>query len=493
MKKHRDTLKKFAFLRFYLKYIVVAGVTFLSWNYFSPLFVVSLYFLFDIVYKSQKTSFKNFFFQYLFYTIAFHLGTVFWMFQIQDGAIAIFLSLLYYLLPFFTYFLFNKYVAKSVFVFIPIYVLFELFIDNIDFSFPWLIIGNSLSNSNYLPQIYEYTGNIGGSMIFLLITYLLYFYRNIISILFVFLLFSWLYLYGYYCLESDLRENKNIQYTEEWLLFNPENYIKKYKYIHNNDLFFYLKDEIKSNCYDKVFIPELAFKSIHFKNFKNSLLFDYFQEISIENNTEFYFGASGVLKKGILSNTFVYLDKDTFNIRAKEKLVPFSEYTPVFLKSVLNKYVSFGFFYSNEWKEFKNIKKELHLICYEIVYSSYINENIDNVNLIVLLSSEQFLNNSYFGKIQYNNIIKLRAIETRKPIIKSSNSGDNIFIDRNGIIKNNCTQEFCSFTINKEKIKPYHDTFYSKYITKSNFYLVLNLFFVFSATINNFLRRFLKN
>jgi len=270
------------------------------------------------------------------------------------------------------YLLFNKYVTKSVFVFVPIYVLFELFIDTMNFSFPWLILGNCLSNSDYLPQIYEYTGSIGGSMILLSVAYLLYFYRNNVSLLFTLSLFCFLYTYGYYCVYSDLKENKNVGDTEKWLLFNPENYIKKYKYIYNNDLFFYLKDEIKSNCYDKVFIPESTFKSIYFKNFENSLLFDYFRKISIENNTEFYFGASGVLKKGILSNVFVYLDKNTVQVRAKEKLVPFSEYTPTFLRSFLNKYVSFDLLCDNDWKNFKNKKRELHLVCYEIAYSSFV-------------------------------------------------------------------------------------------------------------------------
>jgi|GEM_PF-674907 len=485
MKKHRNTKNNFVFLCFFIKYLVLAGVVFLSWNYFSPLFVVCLYFLFDIVHKSQKSSLKNFFFYYLSYIIAFHLGAVFWMFYIQDGAIAIFISLLYYLLPFFVYFLYNKYITKSVFVFIPIYVLFELFIDNINFSFPWLIIGNCLANSDYLPQIYEYTGNIGGSIVLLLIAYLLYFHKNIIYVLLTLLLFCFLYIYGYYYFRSDLRENKNIdiQDTEKWLLFNPENYIKKYKYIHNNDLFFYLKEDIKNNCYDKIFIPELTFKSIHFKNFKNSLLFDYFREISIENNTKFYFGASGVLKKGILSNTFVYLDKDTVQVRAKEKLVPFSEYTPIFLRSFLKKYISFDFFISNDWKNFKNEKRELNLICYEIAYSTFVSKSIENVDLIVLLSSEQFLNNSYFGKRQYDNIIRLRAIETRKPIIKASNSGKNIFINQNGAIKNSCEQEFCNFIINKKEIKSYYYTFYSRYIAKKYVYFYFSLIFIAVITL----------
>jgi len=109
-----------------------------------------------------------------------------------------------------------------------------------------------------------------------------------------------------------------------------------------------------------------------------------------------------------------------------------------------------------------------------------------------LLSSEQFLNNSYFGKIQYNNIIRLRAIEIRKPIVKSSCFGENIFIDKNGVVKNFCLQEFCSFTINKEEIKSNTNTFYSEYITKGNIYLILNLLFVFRITINNFSRKLLN-
>jgi len=112
----RKNVRYLTFFLFCLKYLVITGIVFLSWNYFSPFFVIVLYFLFDIINKYHKNSFKNFFFHYLLYIVAFHLGVVFWMFWVEDGIIAIFISLLYYLLPFFVYLLFNRYVTNILFV-----------------------------------------------------------------------------------------------------------------------------------------------------------------------------------------------------------------------------------------------------------------------------------------------------------------------------------------------------------------------------------------
>ncbi|WP_019039200.1 hypothetical protein [Psychroflexus tropicus] len=51
-----------------------------------------------------------------------------------------------------------------------------------------------------------------------------------------------------------------------------------------------------------------------------------------------------------------------------------------------------------------------------------------------LLSSEKFFNNTIWGARQYNNILKLRCIENKMPMIKSSNYGSSIMIDSKGNI-----------------------------------------------------------
>ena len=72
---------------------------------------------------------------------------------------------------------------------------------------------------------------------------------------------------------------------------------------------------------------------------------------------------------------------------------------------------------------------------------------------------------------QYNNLIRLRAIENRKPIIKSSNAGDSFFVDKFGIITKSCKGEFCTFSIDKNKINNSNNSFYSNYIVKFSIYL----------------------
>lgn len=62
-----------------------------------------------------------------------------------------------------------------------------------------------------------------------------------------------------------------------------------------------------------------------------------------------------------------------------------------------------------------------------------------------LLSSEKFFNNSTWGKIQYNNILKLRCIENKTPLIKSSNYGNSFVISSKGKVLFKSNNEFNIF------------------------------------------------
>ncbi len=55
-------------------------------------------------------------------------------------------------------------------------------------------------------------------------------------------------------------------------------------------------------------------------------------------------------------------------------------------------------------------------------------------NAFDILSIDFFMNNSYYGRKQYDNIIRLRAIESNKPVLKVSNGGKSYYIDGRGSI-----------------------------------------------------------
>jgi apolipoprotein N-acyltransferase len=465
---------------FSLFVIINSLLVFISWNYFGIGIFIYVCFLIDSINKTVNLGFKDYFFNILTFILIYHFGILFWMFNIKFGIIGFIISLIYYTIPFCIFFIFNKYFKKKLFIFIPIYLLFELFLDSVSFSFPWIIIGNSLSNSAFAPQIYEYIGSLGGSFLILTTAYFIVKINNIwYKLLIILFITIFLYSYGYYSTNSNTEDESDEKY--KYLFFDPDNYENKNKYFDNNDIIYYLKKKTQHNKYEKIFIPELTLKSISFNNFEKSLLSDYIKDICNNCDSKLYFGSSGVIQKGLLSNIFVYSDGINTKFKVKEKLVPYSEYTPKFLRNILNRNISFDYIENESFKKQNN--NELYLICYEVVFSNYISKNIDKSNRIILLTSEKFFNNSYFGMKQYNDLIRLRAIENRKPIIKSSNAGTSFFVDKFGFIIKSCKGELCSFSISKKNVSNSNSSFYSSFIVKYSIYFYFNLLLIFFITI----------
>jgi apolipoprotein N-acyltransferase len=169
-----------------------------------------------------------------------------------------------------------------------------------------------------------------------------------------------------------------------------------------------------------------------------------------------------------LSNSAVLLD-DTGKasyIYDKIHLVPFGEYVP--LQKVLffiNKLVvgigdyTRGTHYIKAMTPYGNFGT---LICYEIVFPGLVRKFFSNGGDFMV----NITNDAWFGKTtgpyQHFSMAVFRAVENRKPVIRSANTGISGFIDSNGriISKTGLFQR----TILTEVIKTdSHRSFYSKY------------------------------
>jgi apolipoprotein N-acyltransferase len=101
------------------------------------------------------------------------------------------------------------------------------------------------------------------------------------------------------------------------------------------------------------------------------------------------------------------------------------------------------------------------LVCYESIFSIFTSKKAFNSNFIILATSEEFMNNSYFGRKQYLNIVKLRAIENGRYILKCSNQGISCVINEKGRIVKTITKE-----IENSKIQRINkNTFYQKILS----------------------------
>lgn len=137
-------------------------------------------------------------------------------------------------------------------------------------------------------------------------------------------------------------------------------------------------------------------------------------------------------------NTAAFFDADTtIQLYHKAKLVPGVETLPSFLNFMGRWFENFGGISGtlgrdSERKVFipwDNHFKAAPIICYESIYSDYITEYVrKGANILTIITNDGWWGNTP-GYKQHMNYARLRAIETRKWIARSANTGISCFID----------------------------------------------------------------
>jgi len=127
----------------------------------------------------------------------------------------------------------------------------------------------------------------------------------------------------------------------------------------------------------------------------------------------------------------------------KVNLVPFGEFIPfenilglIGLKAITNEYQSFSGGSIRKPINIKNNKIDLNLlplICYEIIYSGKLSEDI-NFDYIFNISEDGWFGNSIGPKQHYSHSI-FRSIESGKYIVRSANNGISGIINPVGFIE----------------------------------------------------------
>ncbi|RYY55427.1 MAG: apolipoprotein N-acyltransferase [Chitinophagaceae bacterium] len=139
-----------------------------------------------------------------------------------------------------------------------------------------------------------------------------------------------------------------------------------------------------------------------------------------------------------LFNTAVALDADsTVQVYHKAKLVPGVETLPSFLSFMGTWFEELGGISGtlgrdSERKVFMpwdNYYKVAPVICYESIYGDYITEYVrKGANILAILTNDGWWGDTP-GYRQHMNYARLRAIETRKWVVRSANTGISCFID----------------------------------------------------------------
>lgn len=408
---------------------------FIAWNYFGLALILSIAFLFYYIENLFESSWSKRIIYTFIVTFTFNFSSTFWLLKASwwEALLAFTGNSIAMSLPILLLFLINskKYIL---YFFTFIWIGFEILHTLWDLSWPWLTFGNAMGNLHMLVQWYSITGVYIGSLWLVFLGYSVYkiYSRKEYSsrkkwtpfLLFLMLpmVFS-LFLYS-----NKLAKKSDVIKTVTYI---PNDTIRS-NYNKVKSLFFKTKD-IESP--DLIISPEIFLSKTNLENLKHKKEGVFLKKIQ-ENIAarKILFGVELLNNKNQLFNTVMLLDKKQMYFRTKKKYVPLREYTPVLLRSILGD----SFYTKNSIDNHNEILKKTKIfpmLCYESIFPYFVAKKSKGTDAIVLIASEEFMNDSFFGKKQYLNIVRLRAIENKKYILKcSTTKGISCLINEKGDI-----------------------------------------------------------
>ena len=364
--------------------------------------------------------------------------------------------------------------------FVAIWLSFERFHLNWEFTWPWLNLGNAFSEYPQLIQWYDTIGATGGSFWILLINVFAFYTLRIwqagrirkdlvknISILTVIIVLPLLisiYKYNSYQekpvgeVTTLLLQPKLDPYTEKYskdslqilgelLSLAEENSKTKVDFFIAPETAFPGNGSLSENGFNKSTSIAIAkeFLGKHPQSIfltgasTHKFLFD-------EADTEDY---STKIQEGVWVNSYnsalQIIPNQEVEVYHKAKLVPGVEIFPYirYLKPILgDAMLDFGGANSSlgidkERKVFSNRfnkAKMAPIICYESIYGEYVTDYVKNgANLLAIMTNDSWWDNTE-GHKQLLSYARLRAIETRREIVRAANSGISAHINARGDI-----------------------------------------------------------
>ena len=355
---------------------------------------------------------------------------------------------------------------KGYYILIIFVLAFEYLHLNWQINWPWLNLGNVFSHYHSWIQWYEFTGIAGGTIWVLLANLLIYklltnynktLAISVITILFVPIIISKL-LYVSYEEKGGEIEIVVVQpnldpYTEEFALnprqimdrnlsvaaplitentrfvVSPESAIQENIWLERIDKYYSINelrrfiDKYPQTCY----VIGISAYGEAPKGFENDFATRKF------NNIDKYFYAY---------NTATLITKDSIQIYHKSKLTPGAEAMPSwwFMRMLKDSALDLGGTVGTLKKdsEAKVLSFDNHkvgtLICYESVFGGYVTEFVKKgADMLFVITNDGWWGNSP-GHKQHFEFSKLRAVETRRSVARSANTGISGFINQRGDI-----------------------------------------------------------
>ena len=362
--------------------------------------------------------------------------------------------------------------------FVAIWLGFERFHLNWEFTWPWLNLGNAFSEYPKIIQWYDTIGATGGSFWILLINVFGFYtiriweagrvrkdlFKNIAIFLALIFIPIFISFYKYNSYQEKPVGEVNVALLQPKLDPYTEKYSKDSLQILGELLS--LAEESSKSKIDFYIAPETAFPG-------NGSLSETGLEKSTSVNIAKEFLSKhpkSILLTGASTHLYLYDESETKNystkiqdgfwvnsynsalqiipnqkveVYHKGKLVPGVEIFPYirFLKPLLgDAMLNFGGATSSlgideERKVFinpYNKAKVAPIICYESIYGEFVTDYVKNgANLLAIMTNDSWWENSE-GHKQLLSYARLRAIETRREIVRAANSGISARINARG-------------------------------------------------------------
>ena len=450
------------------------GFPFLTFFGFVPLLLLAFQ------EREKKTRFRNwqvFGLSYLAFFI-WNIGTTYWLyFSTPFGAaFAIIVNSLLMALVFQIYHLIAYRVnfTASMSFFIALWLSFEKMHLGWEFSWPWLNLGNVFSEYTSVIQWYEFTGTFGGSFWILLInafifkSMLLYqqhrekaiiYRRSFYSVLLILipLIISWIILYN----QPPYQESKNILIVQP----NIDPYEEKYDFS-DTEIKKLILDRVQKKLNDSIdllLLPETVFangtkidqiQQAEIRQMSDRLQNQY-KDLNILSGISLYqiirdedkiSPQSNFLRDGIWFNDYnaAYFQHSSgqSDLYYKSKLVvgvenfPYkSALEPILGDIMIDLGGTVAMKTTQEDREVFALDDDTQtapIICYESVYGEYVGNYVKNgADFLSIITNDAWWRDTQ-GHQQHWSYAKLRAIETRRSIARSANTGISGAIDPAG-------------------------------------------------------------
>jgi apolipoprotein N-acyltransferase len=516
-------------------------ILFLSWppnTSFIFLIFISLVPLFIIASSEQdhKLNLRNYYIYIYLAFFLFNLCTTSWV-RHAHFAGAVFAILCNSFFMTFVFFLYNK-IKNALKLHNPLWLLpilwiaFEYLHLNWDLSWPWLTLGNVFAGHTLWIQWYSITGVLGGTL-WVFIINLLFFqlYRNIYNSYFrnIYLSIIIISIFTPMCFSLYMYEaNKLIEAEESVNVLvvqpNIDPYKEKFSISQQDQtisMLNFISSEIDSTL-DYIILPETFLSSPiwHHKmeqnidvKFFNQLIRQYPNLNLVVGSMILKLSPKSATAKSFSShknqfyqvhNAAVHLNNLNLNYYFKSKLVPGAEKMPFqnilypFIKDKVLKIgnsTSVGNFTKQDTVSlFSSSKNYLSapIICYESIYGDYVRKFISKGAQVIFIITNDGWWKKTSGFQQHNMYATLRAIETRRYVARSANTGVSSIINQLGEIElsvdwdKKSTLKQCIPLYNKKTFYVQHGDFLGRI---SAFLAIVILLFSFVENKRSFLNK----